>query len=91
METSRIPVLADKSFDGMLQWFSQMSVEGLLFHPDEDPADMIVVTTNKPVFAEGEIPVVRSILDEMFARHGDDVYEAAYPITMKAFGIRLDA
>lgn len=88
---SRIPELGAISFDDALQWFAEMQCRGLLFHPDDDPADIIVIRSGERMFNDREIQETRSVLDTLFAALGDDVYEAAYPIMMNACGIRLDA
>jgi hypothetical protein len=44
--TSRIPDFSDKSFDGMLTWFSEMSLRNLIFHPDDMPESIVSITTN---------------------------------------------
>ena len=88
---SRIPELGAISFDDALQWFAEMQCRGLLFHPDDDPADIIVIRSGERMFNDWEIQETRSVLDTLFAALGDDVYEAAYPIMMNACGIRLDA
>ena len=88
---SRIPACKSYTFDGMLYWFAEMSAKDLLFHPDDDPADIVRIADNVPTFDENEVHQVRKILDRMFAKNGDDVYEAAYPIFMKCMGIQLDA
>ena len=89
--TSRIPDCKDYTFDGMLYWFGEMSVKGLLFHPDDDPAEISLFSNNKPMFSAKEVRKARKIIDGMFTQNGDDVYEAAYPIFMKCMGFRLDA
>ena len=91
MQTSRIPEFSDKSFDGMLMWFSEMQVRGLLFHPDDDPADIIRISDSTATFFAPEVKTARTILGEMFELHSDNVYEAVYPIAMIAAGIQLDA
>lgn len=88
---SRIPACKNYTFDGMLYWFAEMSANDLLFHPDDDPANIVRIADNAPTFDEYEVRQVRKILDRMFAKNGDDVYEAAYPIFMKRMGIQLDA
>lgn len=88
---SRIPELNAVSFDGALQWFAEMQCRGLFFHPDDDPADIIVIRSGERMFNDREIQETRSVLDTLFAALSDDVYEAAYPIMMNACGIRLDA
>jgi len=75
----------------MLTWFATMSKRGLLFHPD-DPAEIIQdIATGKPTFSPGESGKAQDILDTMFDLHGDEVYEAAYPIFMTCMGLRQDA
>jgi len=91
MNVSRIPEFSDKSFDGMLFWFATMSRRELLFHPD-DPAEKIYdIATGEPTFSPAESRKANAILETMFNRFGDEVYEAAYPIFMKRMGIQLDA
>jgi hypothetical protein len=91
MNKSRIPEFADKSFDGMQAWFASMSEHELLFHPDDLPKDIIVITTGEPTFSPGECKKTTAILETMFELHGDNVYEAAYPVFMKCMGLRLDS
>lgn len=90
-DTSRIPPCKNYTFDGMLQWFSQMSVNDLLFHPDDDPSSIVQIADDKPLFSEREARQLRKILHGMFEKNGDAVYEAAYPAFMKRMGIQLDA
>ena len=88
---SRIPACKSYTFDGMLYWFAEMSANDLLFHPDDDPANIVRIADNAKLFSRSEVLNVREILKRMFAENGDDVYEAAYPIFMKRMGIQLDA
>ena len=88
---SRTPELNAVSFDGALQWFAEMQCLGLLFDPDDDPADIVVIRRGERMFRNRETEEVRFVLDELSATLGDGVYEAAYPVMMNACGIRLDA
>jgi len=89
---SRIPKLHDSTFDGALLWFSQMQCDGLLFHPEDDPADIIRISSGERLFSDGEVNELRFVLNELEERMGHDkVIEAAYPIFMNAFGNQLDA
>ena len=88
---SRIPACQNYTFDGMLYWFAEMSVNDLLFHPDDDPADIVLIADNTPTFDKKEVRQLRKILDRMFVENGLDVYEAAYPVFMKRMGIQLDS
>ena len=91
MHTSRIPDFCEKTQDGMLSWFAEMSIRDLLFHPDDSPSEIFVIATNERTFSGKECRKLESILGEMFNRFGDGVYDAAYPIFMKRMGIRLDS
>ena len=88
---SRIPPLDTVSFDAALLWFAEMQHRGFLFHPDDDPADIILIATGEKLFSDQEAAEARSTIDQLFATLGETVYEAAYPIMMNAFGQRLDA
>jgi len=89
---SRIPKLHDTSFDGALLWFSEMQCSDLLFHPEDDPADIIRISSGERLFSDGEVTELRFVLNELEERMGHDkVIEAAYPIFMNAFGNQLDA
>ena len=91
MNISRIPDFSDQSFDGMLLWFASMSKDDLLFHPDDLPQDIFDIATGAKTFSPDECGKAGSILNTMFELHGDDVYEAAYPVFMNCMGIHLDA
>lgn len=91
MQTNRIPLFAELSFDGMLRWFAEMSVGGLLFHPDDAPEEIIEIASDRALFSSEECQTLTDILSRMFTAFGDGVYEAAYPIMMKQAGLQLDA
>lgn len=88
---SCIPPLDTVSFDAALLWFAEMQRRGLLFHPDDDPTDMILIATGEKLFSDQEAVEARAAIDQLFASLGETVYEAAYPIMMNACGQRLDA
>ena len=88
---SRIPPLDTVSFDAALLWFAEMQQRGLLFHPDDDPADMLLIATGEKLFSDQEVAEARSTINRLFTALGETVYEAAYPIMMNACGQRLDA
>lgn len=89
---SRIPKLRDTTFDGALLWFSEMQCSNLLFHPEDDPADIIRISSGERLFSNGEVKELRFLLNELEEGMGHEkVIEAAYPIFMTACGIQLDA
>ena len=91
MNTSRIPDFTDKSFDGMLTWFSEMSACGLLFHPDDAPETIVSIATGEKIFTDDECRMLDNTISEMFSQFDNEVYEAAYPSFMKCMDIQLDA
>lgn len=84
MHASRIPDFANKSREGMSRWFSEMSLRGLLFHPEDRPCDIISNASGERLFQSNECVKLDAIMAEMFGRFGDEVCETAYPIFMKA-------
>jgi hypothetical protein len=86
-QRSRIPEWKEKGFDGMLIWFSEMSVRGLLFHPDDDPAEIVSIRDgHSRLFSDMEAAKLRGLIDEMFEINGDEVYKAGLPIFRAAIG-----
>jgi hypothetical protein len=88
---SRIPKLQSLDFDGALLWFAELQAKGLLFHPDEDPEDIIRIRTSEKVFTGSEANELRIVMKTAFDVLGDRVYDACYPVFMHAAGQRLDA
>lgn len=89
---SRIPKLHDTTFDGALLWFAEMQCSKLLFHPEDDPADIIRIANGERLFSDEEVKEIRFLMNKLEEAIGHDkVIEAAYPIFMNAFGNRLDA
>ena len=89
---SRIPKLHDATFDGALLWFSEMQCSRLLFHPEDDPADIICIQNGERTFSDVEVKELRFLLCELEESLGHEkVIGAAYPIFMNAFGNQLDA
>lgn len=89
---SRIPKLHDTTFDGALLWFSEMQCSRLLFHPEDDPADIAHISSGERFFSDVEVTELRFLLNELEEGLGHEkVIGAAYPIFMNAFGNQLDA
>lgn len=89
---SRIPKLRDVSFDGALMWFSEMQCQSLLFHPEDDPAEIIRISDGARFFSDVEVAELQFLLGELDTNLGHEkMIEAAYPVFMNAFGIKLDA
>jgi len=90
-DCSRIPKLNSLDFDGALLWFSEMKIRGLMFHPDDDPADIIQSSTGEILFTTQEAQIASETVNRLFYVLQDSVYEAAYPIIINAFGNHLDS
>ena len=89
---SRIPKLHDITFDSALLWFSELQCNGLLFHPEDDPAEIVYISNGEKFFLDKEVTELRFLLNELEEGIGHEkVIGAAYPIFMNAFGIQLDA
>ena len=89
---SRIPKLTEVSFDGAKSWFSEMQNRHLLFHPEDDPSEIVGIKDGELTFSDQEVMQVRDILEKLEMDIGHAmVIEAAYPVFMNAIGNPLDA
>jgi len=83
---SRIPKLKEFSLTAATMWFSEMHNQGLLFHPEDDPADILRIADGKQTFTEIEVAELRHIMGAMESMLGhENVIEAAYPVFMRVF------
>lgn len=83
----RIPTYFPVDYASMQLWFRKMQECGLLFHPDDDPSDIVRIDTGGRTFNDSEATILRGILAKMFELHGNGVYEAAWPVFAEAVGI----
>jgi hypothetical protein len=88
--TNRIPAVHDFTLSGMAAWFAQLDICNLLFHPDDPPETLISLESGQPFFSAAEISILTNTIDHLFALHGDQVYEAAYPLFVARMGIEED-
>lgn len=84
-DISRIPPLAGTSIEDARAWFIAMRDAVLLFHPEEDAADIIDVRTHLPIFSPEEAAEANAVLFRLFEALGDGVIEACYPIFMQPY------
>jgi hypothetical protein len=69
-----------------------MQCNSLLFHPEDDPADIIRIASGERLFSDAEVSELNFLLNELEQALGHEkMIEAAYPIFMNACGIQLDA
>lgn len=91
MQTTRVPDFASKSHESMSRWFGEMALRGLLFHPEDAPDSVIKGDTGELLFTKDECAKLDRIMGQMFAKFGDGVCEAAYPVFMRQAGLRANA
>jgi hypothetical protein len=85
---NRIPSVPGKSRFAMEHWFNTLYLRGLLFHPDDQPENIVRVGTGKLAFTPQECKILREGIQVMFDCHGDQVYDVALEYCMKTMAIR---
>lgn len=84
----RIPKPLEFTFDGARQWFTALHEADLLFHPEDDPADIVQIVDGSRTFTDAEAVEIRSHMDQLETAIGHDaVIAAAYPVFMGAIGL----
>lgn len=85
---SRIPKLTEVSFNGASLWFSDMHMQEILFHPEDDPAKIVAISDGTRTFSDEEVSEIQVVLDALESNIGHEkVISAAYPVFMGAFGL----
>lgn len=85
---SRIPIIAGKSPLALKHWFNKLYLEGLLFHPDDQPENIVSIATGEPVFTPFECQTLREGIQLLFECHGDLVYEVALKYFQKTMEVK---
>lgn len=62
---SRIPKLTEVSFGGAVMWFSNLHIQDLLFHPEDDPSDIIKIADGSATFTNQEVKELRLLIDNL--------------------------
>lgn len=89
---SRIPKLNEISFNGASIWFNRLQKQNLLFHPEDDPVNIVQISNGLPTFTLAEINELHLFIDELENIIGhEQLIEAAYPAFMSAFSLPIDA
>lgn len=85
--TTRIPRLTQPTCAGAVQWFEEMADSGLIFHPEDDPASIVWISSNLPFFRADEVSELQTILNTLDSAIGPGaVIDAAYRPFMLAAG-----
>lgn len=87
MVESGIPDLVELSPDGMLLWCAEMSARDLIFHPEDSPSDIFLISNGARMFDSAECEQLEGLLGTMYDAFGNGVIDAAYPIFMKKAGM----
>jgi hypothetical protein len=83
--SNRIPILTSTSPLHAEQWFSALRANGLIFHPDDDPAEIVDVISGEAVFSASEIAQLRSTMSMLFTNLGDATYDICHEEMLKNF------
>lgn len=82
---NRIPIPVGDSRASMGQWFSEMSDNGLIFHPEDAAESIVYRESGEPFFSAAEACRAQAILDGFSRRFGEEaVIDACYPHFMRA-------
>ena len=67
-KVNRIPEYSDRAH--LLNWLTNMATMGLLFHPEDDPADVMNLKEEIPVFTPPEVDTLRRQIPLMVEHWG---------------------
>ena len=90
MNQARIPKLTTATAAGAKSWFTRMHSRGLMFHPDDDPAEIIQISDGTRTFSNAECVQVSGCLDQLFAALGNAVYDIAFDVASTTFHTRAE-
>ena len=79
MRATRIPKPDGYSLVPMRRWFEKMRMKKWLFHPEDDPGDIVWIKNGKRMFTNAEAVELRRILANAERILGDRLCDAAYP------------
>ena len=70
----RDTVITDAASAKAFIW--RLAREGLDFHFEDDPSEIIVYSTGEPLFSEAELPIVNRLVDACFEHLDGDPFPA---------------
>ena len=83
--SNRIPIPVSNSKASMDQWFSEMSANGLIFHPEDSAESIMHRESGEPLFSSEEACRAQETLNSFSRKFGmEAVIEACYPHFMLA-------
>lgn len=90
MEESRIPQLAGTSKKAAFAWLTKLHKRGLLFCLDDDPREIVNISDGLPAFTDTECTEISDILNRLFLKRGDEVFELAFEVFSRTFHTRAE-
>lgn len=87
---TRIPKLTVTTPTAAKSWFKRMHADGLMFHPDDSPEEIIEIASGAPQFSNSECIQLKQYLDKLFAALGDRVYDIAFDVVSTTFHMRAE-
>lgn len=84
---NRIPDLAGESREDMQQWFGMMDRLDLIYHPEDPATEIVHIDSGMPFFSTEEAIKADSVMQRLFALHGNDALDTACPYFMQRLGI----
>ncbi|MCB1200366.1 MAG: hypothetical protein KDK41_06955 [Leptospiraceae bacterium] len=76
---------------GLYRWWIRMLSIGLFIHPDDEPAEIIDVVTQRKVFDSGAAEKISSIFNEMFDKFEESlVYDSGMAAFYRYNGFHWD-
>ena len=85
MAESRIPELTGTSKKAANAWLKELHTLGLLFCLDNDPAELFQISDGTRTFSDVEAQEVSGLVNRLFEKRGDELYELAYETLSKTF------
>lgn len=86
VDTAQIPDWDDRSPTGLARWWHTMAARRLAFHPDDAPEQVFDFVDGAPLFTPAACRKLRTVLAEMLAEHGAEVYQVAEQEVLAAMG-----
>lgn len=83
---NRIPDLTKMTPATAEVWWQQMGEMGLIFHPDDPPADIVHIQSGEKLFSAKASAKLETIIGRMLRSLGDRTYDIAHRELMRCLG-----
>ena len=85
MTGTRVPKLTGTTPTAAKSWFKRMHADGLMFHPDESPNEIMEIASEARLFSDAECIQLKQYLAQLFAALGDRVHDIAFDVVSTTF------